>query len=44
MYVPGGTGSTEPLLMLQYRRTHVVRLSDGKARIGISNVYMYNVL
>jgi hypothetical protein len=34
----------EPLLILQQRRTHVVRPSDGKARIGISNEYLYNVL
>jgi hypothetical protein len=33
-----------PLLVLQYRRTHVVRPSDGKARIGIRNEYMYNVM
>jgi hypothetical protein len=47
MYVPGGIGSTvriKFLAKLQWRRTHVVRPSDGKARIGISNEYMYNVM
>jgi hypothetical protein len=32
------------LAKLQYRRTHVVRPSDGKARIVIRNEYMYNVM
>jgi hypothetical protein len=47
MYVPGGIDSTvrmRTLAKLQYRRTHVVRPFDGKARIGISNEYMYNVM
>jgi hypothetical protein len=47
MYVPGGVGSTVRIITLaklQKRRTHVVRPSDGKARIGISNEYMYNVV
>jgi hypothetical protein len=47
MYVPGGTGSTmriKTLAKLQYRRTYVVRPSDGKARILFSNEYLYNVI
>jgi hypothetical protein len=47
MYVPGDTGNIvriKTLAKLQQRRTHVVRPSDGKARIEISNEYMYNVL
>jgi hypothetical protein len=47
MYVPGGTSGTvhiKTLAKLHKRRTHVVRSSDGKARIGISNEYMYIVL
>jgi hypothetical protein len=32
------------LAKLQHRRTHDVRPSDGKARIGITNEYMHNVL
>jgi hypothetical protein len=31
-------------MILEYRRTHVVRPSDGKARIRIKNKYMYNVM
>jgi hypothetical protein len=47
LYVPGGVGSTiriRTFAKLQWRRTHVVRPSDGKARIGISNEYLYNIL
>jgi hypothetical protein len=47
MYVPGGTRSTlrmNTLAKLQERRTHDLRPSDGKARTGISNEYMYNVM
>jgi hypothetical protein len=47
MYVHGGTGNTmriTTLTKLQWRRSHVVRHSDGKARIVISNEYMYNVM
>jgi hypothetical protein len=47
MYVPGGIGDTiliKTLAKLQERRTHVVLPSDGKARIEISNEYMYNVM
>jgi hypothetical protein len=47
MYVPGGTGNTmriSTFAKLQWRRTHDVRPSDGKARIGFSNAYLYNVL
>jgi len=33
----------EPLRILQYRRTRVVRPYDVKARIRFSNEYMYNV-
>jgi hypothetical protein len=36
--------ASKPMLILQHRRTHVVRPSDGKARIGISKEYFYNVL
>jgi hypothetical protein len=36
--------ASEPLLILQQRRTHVIRPSDGKSRIGISNECLYNVL
>jgi hypothetical protein len=32
------------LAKLQERRTHVVRPSDGKVRIGFSNEYIYNIL
>jgi hypothetical protein len=47
MYVFGGTGSimrNNILAKLQLRRTHGIRPSDGKARIGFSNEYLYYVL
>jgi hypothetical protein len=44
MYVHGGTIRIKTLAKLLQRRTHVVRPSDGKARIGISNEYIFNVI
>jgi hypothetical protein len=32
------------ITLAKYRRAHDARPSDGKARIGFSNEYMYNVM
>jgi hypothetical protein len=46
MSVPGGTGSLARISTLAklQRRTHNVCPSDGKARLGFRNEYMYNVM